>query len=103
MSVDVRVLTTALADLAEAREWYEEREVGLGSDFLEVFYAALDDLSRNPESHPRVFREFRRLLLLPRFPFGAYYRVQDSVIFIVRIYHCARDPGELRTSLRGLR
>ncbi len=35
-------------DLAQAHRWYEERQAGLGRDFLEAFEAVLSVIEENP-------------------------------------------------------
>ena len=44
-------------ELLEAVGWYEERMKGLGSAFLLSIEAAIDSISRNPESHPKDWKK----------------------------------------------
>jgi hypothetical protein len=47
----------AKAELMEAYNWYEEREIGLGSDFMRCIDACLQLIRRHPEIFPVVHRE----------------------------------------------
>jgi hypothetical protein len=56
--------------------WYEEKEQGLGDEFLRTFYACANEVLRNPLISPKVHHEFRRRLLR-RFPYAVYFRTLD--------------------------
>lgn len=58
-------------DLAVARDWYEEKRVGLGDEFLDEIARALRELENAPEIHRLYFRNFRRVILR-RFPYKIF-------------------------------
>jgi len=53
----------AADDVAEAYAWYEEREPGLGEDFLRCVEACLLLVLRNPRLFPCALDDFRRALI----------------------------------------
>jgi toxin ParE1/3/4 len=64
----------AEADLAAARDWYEQRQAGLGGAFLDEVAHALQQLAQDPERPRLYYRDFRRIILR-RFPYKIFYQV----------------------------
>jgi toxin ParE1/3/4 len=81
------------AEVAEAARWYEQRERGLGRDFLRVFRAATEVLRRNPYQYQVVFEEMRRVVLR-RFPYNVFYEIHGTDVVVLGCMHGARDPEE---------
>lgn len=82
----------AAAEFREAREWYEARRAGLGAEFEACVDAAIVDAATNPERHPRVHGDIRRLLVR-EFPYAVFYVVEPRRVVVLAIFHCARDPA----------
>jgi hypothetical protein len=51
----------ASAELAEAAEWYQSREDGLGDDLMEVVDRAVQAVTESPETWPSVPRTHRQI------------------------------------------
>ena len=95
----LRILPAVFKDTAEAADWYEDQLAGLGSRFIDSFYATLPEMTQNPLIYRPVYREFRRILLRP-FPYAAYFRLHGDVTVVVLVFHTARNPQSLLTNLR---
>lgn len=78
--------------------WYEEKSFGLGEEFLRMFYACANELSRNALLYQKVYGDVRRRLLR-RFPYVIYFRIMENEIIVLGLYHCARDPRTIRFNL----
>jgi len=79
----------AVADVEAAFEWYEAQRPGLGTAFrraLDIAVAAIED---HPEGYAVLYRKTRRVVL-PRFPYGLYYRILDDNIVVVGCIHGKR-------------
>lgn len=96
MTVEVRFVDEAVAELDDAARWYEERREGLGLAFL----AAVDRAVESVERWPRVGTlvedvpddlEARRVPV-PRFPYFVAYLIADDVIVVLAISHERRRP-----------
>jgi plasmid stabilization system protein ParE len=87
------ILSPVEAELADAVEWYEAREQGLGHEFIEAFDAAVARIAERPESHQRLSDSEFRQVLLRRFPFVIIYEVRRAEIRIVALAHTSRRPG----------
>ena len=90
MTWEVRLRPRAEADLEEARDWYEERQAGLGEQFIDAVALAMETLAAAPERQPEYYRGFRRLLL-SRFPYKVFYRVEGSSVLVFRVLHGRQD------------
>jgi len=100
MTYALRFLPGVEADVQSGYLWYEGKSTGLGAEFLRVFYACSQELTRNPLAYPKVHRMFRRCLLR-RFPYAIYFRVEEDQVIAFGLFHCARDPRRLRRELGG--
>ena len=78
-------------DIEEHFAFYEEKRDGLGHDFLLCVEEALDKLQRNPLIYRKIYNELRRIPIR-RFPYRAFYFVQDQRIIITAVFHARKDP-----------
>ncbi|HEV3457293.1 MAG TPA: type II toxin-antitoxin system RelE/ParE family toxin [Thermoanaerobaculia bacterium] len=85
----------AKRDLAEARDWYEERQTGLSDAFRIEVDAILQRVREHPEMYPRVDNRIRRAAL-HRFPYGIFYILDGETIRVIAILHRARSPEQWR-------
>ena len=92
----VRLREETDRDLSSTASWYEQQRAGLGHEFLDDALSSLQRIAEQPLSHPVVHRDTRRALMT-RFPFGVYYRVEQSQIVVVAIIHGSRHPGRWQT------
>lgn len=81
IEVDARI------DLYDASIWYEDRRVGLGGEFLNV----LDYLEDNPLLFSVIKDDFRQVVM-KKFPFVIVYRIVESEIRIISVFHTSRNP-----------
>jgi plasmid stabilization system protein ParE len=89
-------------DVAEAYNWYESREPGLGEDFLRCVEACMSTIQRHPELYPIAVDEFRRALVR-RFPFEVFYEPEGDSINVYSVFHCSQDPQKWRARLGASR
>lgn len=86
MSWTLLVRAQAERDMEAAKEWYDEKRIGLGDEFLDEIASAIRRLESNPEARPLYFRQFRRILLR-RFPYKVFYQIIGNRIVIFRVLH----------------
>ena len=71
----IEILDRAEDDLIEGFRFYENQQVGIGSHFLVNLYLDIDSLSLNGGIHPRVYKDYHRLLSRRfRLPFTTRFR-----------------------------
>lgn len=94
MNFRLRFAPEIEGDVLDGYSWYESKADGLGEDFLRIFYAWSSEISRNPLIHRKVYGDFRRRLF-KRFPYSIYFLIEDDLIIIFGLFHCAKDPRKI--------
>jgi plasmid stabilization system protein ParE len=103
MSFVVKKLPLAEQDALEAAIWYEERQPGLGDEFLNEVNQAVRALSELALFHRIRFADVRRAPI-HRFKFyGVYYTVRQEEVWILAIFHGRRHPRRLETRREQIR
>jgi hypothetical protein len=82
----------ALLEARSAAAFYEGSQPGLGKAFLAEVEAATVEIRRHPLMWRTIKSPFRRYLI-PRFPYGLIYALQEDTIYIAAIMHLKRKPG----------
>ncbi|MFN2508647.1 MAG: type II toxin-antitoxin system RelE/ParE family toxin [Chthoniobacterales bacterium] len=96
MSFVVRKLPLAEQDALDAAIWYDERQPGLGEEFLDEVDRAVDALTVESMHHRIRFADVRRAVI-HRFRFyGIYYVVRGDDVWILAIFHGRRHPRLLQ-------
>jgi plasmid stabilization system protein ParE len=95
VSFVVKKLPPAEQDALEAAIWYEERQAGLGDEFLTEVDRAVQALRESALLHGIRFADVRRAPI-HRFKFyGVYYIVHEQEVWILAIFHGRRHPRRL--------
>jgi plasmid stabilization system protein ParE len=89
--MQILIRPAAAADVEDAFVWYEQQRPGLGSEFLKVLDEGLASIRRGPQLHRVVHRDTRSFLV-PRFPYGVYYRIYPDLLVVVACMHGRRNP-----------
>lgn len=85
-------------DVAKAYGWYEDREPGLGEDFLRCIEASVSMIQRHPQLYPVAVDEFRRAIIR-RFPYEIFYEANETILIVHAVFHCSQDPQKWRSRL----
>lgn len=100
MSRTVELRPEAVADLAEAYEWYEGQQRGLGDEFWTIIVDHLKKLVEHPELGPAIAGSARRLLVR-KFPYFLLYLTDDTGLLVLGCFHLSRDPAGWHARLSG--
>ena len=100
LAVTLRVLAIAEEEALAAATWYEDRQLGLGQDFLDRYAKALEGIEIQPERFGRLEtirsrRQIRRCLL-SRFPYAIIFEVLANEIVVLAVPHLHRRPNYWR-------
>ena len=98
--VELRILREAESEIDEAAEWYEDKQQGLGHEFLDALEHAIHAIEDRPDSLPRMetlhsVRDVRRCLL-PRFPFNIVFEIRENELLVLAVAHVRRRPNYWR-------
>ena len=89
-------------DLAEAAEWYESRQPGLGVEFVEEIIRVWESLADNPllncRRHPTKNIRWR---YPDRFPYRVIYEVieAEQTVVVAAVLHAARQNSHWQRRL----
>ena len=93
------ILPEVESDIGEAYWWYEEKDMGLGDEFLRCLDEALSRISSHPEHFPVRFDDVRRILVR-RFPYAVYFYNDEFYVYITYVFHTAQNPNRLLERMR---
>jgi hypothetical protein len=96
--VKIEILEEAEQDLIEGFQFYESREPGVGSYFLDCLFSDIDSLLLFAGIHQVVYGYHR--CLSKRFPFAVYYDVLGESICVHAVLDCRRNPAWIRKRLK---
>lgn len=83
------------SDAIRAAVWYDERQAGLGADFLVHVRNAVADLIQAPERRSAI--DFGiRYRALKRFPYVVFYDFTAQEVLILGVMHTSQDAAKWR-------
>ena len=97
MKLERRFHAEAKLELQTAANWYDDRERGLGEEFVELVEEAVGLILEWPRIAP-VFPGWDRTpavrtQAVARFPFRVLYYLTNTEVVIVAVAHNRRKPG----------
>lgn len=95
MKLPVIFTQAARADTLRATAWYDDRLPGLGQDFETELDRLIDRIGANPLQFPVVRWNVRRAVL-PRFPYGIFFRILPGCAQVIACLHTSLDPRHWR-------
>jgi hypothetical protein len=103
----LRTTSSADVDIAESGVWFEQQQLGMGSDFLDAVDNTLAEISRRPQSCPTLIFPTRKLkvqlrwLAVNRFPRLVIFQVTTNEVVIHAVLHSHRDLESILLSRIG--
>ena len=95
--VKIRVLRSAIEDLAEGRSFYDFQQFGVGDYFFDSLFSDIESLESNGGVHSLHYGFHR--LLASNFPYAIYYKILDNEAVIFRVLDCRRNPRTIADDL----
>ena len=90
---EIVIRPEAESEISEAFRWYEDKNEGLGSEFMRALDASLSHIQRNPMAYAVIHKQMRRALLR-RFPYSVIYLIEGGKIVVLACFHASRDPKQ---------
>ena len=91
MAFSLIIRQKAETHLIEAFDWYEKKRSSLGSEFLLSVEATLNAIQQNPNLFSVRFKDIH-CALIPRFPYGIFYFIDEDKIIVIALFHLSRNP-----------
>lgn len=82
----------ALEELAEADQYLESHQTGLGQRLQNLIEQIEFEISANPETG-FIHNYETRMRLVRKFPYGVIFKTYTDHVFVVAIAHLSRKPG----------
>lgn len=89
--MNVRFLSLANQEVADAVQWYDEKAEGLGREFLDELDRVVRLVRAYPLMATQIEEEIRRFLFT-RFPYSLIYGIDRETIVVIAVAHQHREP-----------
>ena len=89
MMLPIKLLDEAEFEGAEAIDWYERQEPGLGIAFRESVETSISSIQSRPLTYPVVHGSDVRAAQVQRFPYTIFFAIQSDRILILSIFTTA--------------
>jgi hypothetical protein len=97
----VRLLYAAQRELVEAIGYYNKERAGLGSEFRNEAWLAIQRIREFPDAWSALGGHIRRCQLR-RFPYGLVYEPTAREIVIIAVAHLHRHPEYWRSRVEQI-
>lgn len=87
----IDVLFSAAFEMDAAFAWYEDRQPGLGTEFLRACEATFTTVARLPQAY-RIVRPGVHRALLRRFPYMVFFQAFEDRIVVLGVVHVRQSP-----------
>ncbi|HVJ84793.1 MAG TPA: type II toxin-antitoxin system RelE/ParE family toxin [Caulifigura sp.] len=98
MSTRIVINPLAEQDLQDARRWYEQEQAGSGEGLVAEVEAVLRRIADAAGTHERIRRDVH-LILVKRYPYAIYYRMEGELAVVLSVMHTSRNPREWKRRL----
>jgi len=92
MTLRVVFRRAARAEFDAAALWYEDRQAGLGTQFVSEINRVVDLVSNHPERFPTKYLEIR-CAQARRFPYSVFFRPEENRVVVMAVFHARRNPA----------
>ncbi|HEX05593.1 MAG TPA: type II toxin-antitoxin system RelE/ParE family toxin [Bacteroidetes bacterium] len=87
-------------DILIGYRWYEDRLVGLGSEFLEALDFTFSKVLEHPLLYTEVIPGIRRSVTRT-FPYLVFYVYEIDTVHILAVIHAAQNPSYITARLNA--
>jgi len=95
----VEFLAPVKVELADAIEYYDAQESGLGFRFAQEVKRTLERILQFPEAWSPISKRTRRCQT-NKYPYALIYQIRGEVLLIIAVMHVRREPRTWRGRLR---
>lgn len=99
MRYALKLFESAISDVDEIFEWYEGIDVNLSMQFEFYLIEAYELIVQNPNLFQFRYENIR-VRFVDKFPYGIHYRVVETEIQILSVFHTSRSPQNWLTRIK---
>lgn len=90
-SFSIELSDEAEFDFDKSYEFYYDGSSKVAETFLDRINLCFENIKQNPNSFPIIHKDLRKYVV-KKFPFVIYYRIIDTVIQVIAVFHTSRNP-----------
>lgn len=94
MAYKIIVKPAAKTEILKIKRWYEDQKAGLGIEFINELRVYIHAIKKN-HSIFQVKYQILYAIVLKRFPYLAYYSVENNTIFIHAVIASKQDQESI--------
>lgn len=98
MSLSVAFHRAATTEFIDASEWYENKRIGLGREFILEIERCVMLAAKHPRHYAIIHKDIRRVIA-SRFPYSVYFRHEEHRILVLAVFHSKRNPNVWQTRI----
>ena len=81
----------AIEDIKNAKEWYENKQKGLGDRFANHLFKCIEEIKKYPSAFPSK-HHYTREMYIGKYPYLIIYSIEEKIIFVLRVFPCKNSP-----------
>ena len=85
------IKTLAEDDIRDAVDWYSKISSELKQEFVDALEQKFKSLVENPVQYQKRYEEIR-VIFTEKFPYGIYFTIESSTVYVHAILHTKRNP-----------
>jgi len=96
---DIIIQKDVSDDLNDGKDFYNQREPGVGDYFWDSLLADIESLVLYAGIHRKEHGCYR--MLAKRFPYAIYYDIEDNIAYVVAVLPMRRNPSWIKRKMKG--
>jgi len=98
-SKNISILTDAVTDLKQGKDFYESQQPGIGSYFWDCLLSDIESLVVYSGIHKKEGGYYK--MPSKRFPYSIYYDVINNTNYVIAVLPMRRDPDWIKDRLNS--
>lgn len=93
MNYNIVFSSLVALELQKSYDWYEDKQSGLGEQFLNMIEKSVSVISKYPEAFPIRRNSFREYVV-PKFPYVVIYELipDKNLIYVLHVFNTYLNP-----------
>jgi len=96
-SKNISILSDAVTDLKQGKDFYESQQFGIGSYFWDCLLSDIESLVVYSGTHKKEYGYYK--MLSKRFPYAIYYDVSNDTNYVIAVLPMRRNPDWINDRL----
>lgn len=94
----LEISEAAEKDILNSTDFYEDKQRNLGKRFFNVTLTSFELILQTPYAYTKINNNLHKYIIT-KFPFIILYRITDTFIYIIAVFHTSRNPEIIKNRL----